>query len=177
MPRQPVMPWSQDPLDRIAVQVMTAEQPPYCAKMQLPVGPKGLIYGCIATIGDTTLYFYQDYHLGWMGPILIAGRMWKIRAEIASAVDEALQTQLNHVYGSSRDCVGPRQQEHMRYHRWDASSFMVLLEEGRAATVTGPWTGEVGFWLQYVKAPVSCASWDALNRGPRPLLERENHSP
>jgi hypothetical protein len=176
MPAQLLTPRFQNPLDRIAVQVMTAQQPPYCANVHLSTGPTGLVYGCVATSGDTTLYFYQDDHADWMGPLLIAGRTWIASAGTAVATDSTLRMRLNQIYGPSRDCIRPEHREHSRYYQWRTPSFMVFLEEGRAQSATGPWSGQVEF-LQYNKAPVLCTSWDAMYPGTRPLVERENNSP
>ena len=174
-PAQPLVP--QDPLDQIAVQVMGAGTSTLCAKTSLLIARQWRpVYGCAATISDTTLYYYQDYDplREWTGPIIIASRIWTASPGTAISTDEALRTQFNHVYGTSRDCSAPKYKG--RYRQWHSSSFMVLLEEERATKATGPWTGKSDFFLLYIKAPVSCSFWDAFRPGPRPILERENPS-
>jgi hypothetical protein len=161
---------AQDPLDRIAVQVMTAGTHRYCAKVWLGGSVKRNVFGCIAHVGDTTLYYYQDYYQEWTGPILVAGRIWTARSGTVMATDQALQTQFTHAYGMGRDCVGRKLRAHTRYHQWHASSFMVVLRETRAESTTGPWTGEADFGLLYIKGEATyCQLMDPFYLGPRAL--------
>jgi hypothetical protein len=162
---------AQDPLDRIAVQVMTAGTHRYCAKVLLGGSVKRNVFGCIAHVGDTTLYYYQDYYQEWTGPILVAGRIWTARSgTVIMATDQALQTQFNHAYGTGRNCMGRKMDRaRMRFHQWHASSFMVVLQEGRAEK-TGPWTGEAEFWVEYIKGEAtSCLFNEILFFGPYAL--------
>jgi hypothetical protein len=136
------------------------------------------VYGCVATLGDTTLYYYQAYYPShdWTGPILVAGRTWKVSPGTAAAIYDTLQIQLTRAYGASRNCLD-RHEELLRYHQWPASSFVVLLQELRANRTTGPRAEKDELWLQYIKEPVSCGLWELFIHGPGQLQRVDHYVP
>jgi hypothetical protein len=153
----------QDPLDHIAAEVMMAGASRLCATVQLYAGPRILMFGCLANIGDTTIYYHQDVK----GPILIAGREWTARHGTGAATAQALRTQLNQAYGTSDDCLAPI--EHSKHvgssmRRWHASSFSVQLMEDPSADKSG-----TAFVLQYIKGPIACDQLHAFGIGTRPI--------
>ena len=156
---------SQDPLGRIAAEVMMAGPSRVCAEVRLRTGPALHLLGCMAKIKDTTVYYYQDIK----GPIRVAGRVWAAWHGTAKATDEALQTQLRRTYGQSTNCMA--QTPHVKawvsaHHQWNTPSVVVQLLESPSENGHGPGTT---FEIQYVTWAMSCDFLDALNVGTRPI--------
>ena len=145
---------AQNPMDRIAVQVMAAGASRRCATVRLLTGPKIKIpmLGCLAKVGDDLLllpgFDSSRSHLGRRSPM--AGTARDRRRAV-----EALQAQLNKQFGVSDDCLTRTQyvkEWESLQRQWHDSTMIVQVLEGS----TGIEDPEAGIFVEYIKGPISC---------------------